>query len=331
MKKVLALIPALLLVVSISGCTQGGGGLAGINLLQTGGQEKEAPNDVLAKKSSKIVPSPPIPASSQFTLTFYLENQMPSKEKLGQVQEAKDTQITLYDCGRCKFKENNGWKEKCFKEYFGSEQDIFPGATKIIEWEFKAPSNENLGRMTGECPIRYKVEYGYDASTRADAIVASQRKIEQASRAGESIQVSPTESKGRGPIKIDVRFASNQPFRAEKGAPTKIPFSVIVKNKGSGEIAERKVQKNEINIEAPADKVNVTNCKYPQTDTTPYASFIGKETPPIMCELTVEDGAIKDNAAVMKTFTIEADLNYNYTLNYKETVTVEPTYTGMGG
>lgn len=306
MKKIFALIPLLLLVVSVSGCVQGGGfgGLMGVGV-----EEKEAPNDVIDKKGTQIIPEPPILAGNPFTLKFYIEN-LYSAEGTG--ESARDVYVELYDWGRC-----DPQNDKTPIEGKG----IYPGATRTITWKFDAPDNKKLGYVSGQCPIRYQVRYIYDAHTRADAIAASEERFRQVSRSGESISVSPGETKSRGPIKIDIRFASDQPFREG----TTVPFDVIVKDKGSGHIKGREVSKGDLDIQVRGSGISLGKCKYPADAGAP---FIGDETPPIRCDLEIP----KDMGSDIKTYSIQVDLsNYTYVLSYQNQVSIETRYESPGG
>lgn len=190
-----------------------------------GTKEKEAPHDLLKIKNVKVIPTPPIPAGNSFTFTLQVEN-------LDQKKTATHTSVSLYDTGRCK-------KDRVTPR---KKWDMFPGSTKVLEWNIRAPSNKKLGYMTGECPLRYEAEYTFHAHTRAEAITISREKLEEASKMGETVSVSSMETKSRGPIKVDVRFGSEQPFREA----SLVPFNVIVQNKGSGGVAE--LENGDVNI-----------------------------------------------------------------------------------
>lgn len=312
MKKILTLIPLLLLVVSVSGCVQGGGGLAG--LMGAGTEEKEAPASLLSFTDIKVIPTPPINADSNFDFTVQLKN-------LDERETVRNTDFTLYDTGRC-------GKRKSPNTDIGN---MFPGSTKILKWEIGTPDNEELGQMTGECPLRFKVSYNFDANTRAEVIVASKEKLRQVSRTGESIKVSPTVTKSRGPIKIDVSFESSQPLREN----TTVPFDVVVRNTGGGDV--NRLNNGNVSIKISGKNVDFSQswketgpCNYPNEGGSASKTqnkrlpFIDKETPPIRCTFKPPT-----QTAPLKTYVVKVDINgYTYTIYDEKIVKVEPTFRG---
>lgn len=311
MKRIWITIPLLVLILSISGCVQGGGGLAG--LMGAGTEEKKAPASLLSFTDIKVIPTPPVRADSNFDFTVQLKN-------LDDRETVRNTNFNLYDWGRCTIEDSPNT----------NIGNMFPGSTKILKWEIGTPTNEQLGQMTGECPLRFKVNYNFDASTRAETIVASKEKLRQVSRTGESIKVSPTVTKSRGPIKIDVSFESSQPLREN----TTVPFDVVVRNTGGGDV--NRLNNDNVIINIPNASFDQSweedgPCNYPNEGGSSSATeskrlpFIDKKTPPIRCTFEPPD----QGTTPLKTYVVKVDINgYTYTIYDEKIVKVEPTFRG---
>lgn len=349
MKKAFALIPLLMFVVSVSGCIGGGDGFAG--LMGTGAQEEKAPNDILKIDNLKVVPSAPVRAGSDFSLSFQINN-------LNDRESAQNVDYRLYDWGRCDIKDDASGASPTSNE-FGQ---LFPGSTKLVEWKFEAPTNEELGMVSGDCPLRFEVSYGSSAVTSSDAIVVSQDRMDQISRSGESLSVSPSEYQSRGPVKTDIEFPSSQPFLEGSS----LPFTVTIGNKGSGEVANllnkdiciqfkgeggNVIKESEhcpenVNVGATGQAINEGDlspdvsegdgsdssgdtsgsssgmCSYPREGGDSEIPFIDKETPPIKCE--VETPEID---SPLKTYSVEVSVpSYTYTLYKEKSVEVKLSY-----
>ncbi|MFB6088555.1 MAG: hypothetical protein ABEK36_02125 [Candidatus Aenigmatarchaeota archaeon] len=303
MKKVEILAAlSLSLILLTSGCVDGmgfGGLFGGFS------EEKEAPKDVLVIENLKTIPGQPVSAGSQFTVSFSVRN-------IDEHEEAKNVRAYVYDWGRCS---PAGANKPGNPKQIGS---IYPGSTEIVEWTFQAPENENLGNMEGKCPISFVIKYDFNAYTRADMVVVSKQKLREASRSGQSISASPSIVKSRGPIKLDLEFATPQPFTSQ----TTVPFTLRVTDKGSGSIPN--IRTSELQIYGGTGLGNPNNCKFPTSnlDGTDVIQILdGKKTPPIHCTI----GA--PNVQEMRTFTLKADLAYTYPIHKTVDVNIRPTYT----
>lgn len=314
-------IIAVISIIAISGCVE----VPGLDFLWGGfTREKEAPKDVLVVKNLKVVPSEPVPADSKFNFGFYVEN-------IAERKEAKNVEIFAYDWGRCEPKNVNTRTNK------KGPIKIYPGSTEVVKWEFKSPSNKELGYLSGKCPIRFLVNYEFDAFTQAEAMVVSQKRLEEASRAGEQITVSPEEVKGRGPIKIDIEFGTRQPFPEGSN----IPFVVRIRDKGSGLLTS--LDKNRLDIKLVGTRFGEVQCRESKgsflenilggqcrcriPETEGGIPIIRKESPPISCSFKIGEGITG-----IKTYTIKASIDkYKYPLHKEKIVRINPIYEGIGG
>lgn len=304
MKKIELLpILSLSLVLLTSGCVEGmnfGGLFGGFT------QEKEAPKDVLVIDGLRVIPKEPISATSEFTISFYVRN-------IDEHEEATNVIAYVYDWGRCK---PIGVNTANNPKALGS---VYPGSTEVVEWKFRAPSNEDLGNMRGKCPISFVIKYNFQAYTRVDTIVVSKQKLREVSRSGEKISVSPTMVKSRGPIKLDIDYGTPQPFTSG----TEVPFTLRIINKGSGLFSH--VNKNSLKIYGDRNLPS-PECRYPEANLEGAKAIPiidDKRSPPIHCSITAP------NVQELRTFTLKADLSYTYPLYKTVNVNIRPIYTNL--
>lgn len=325
---VLGVVFLLAPVVFVSGCVEGGD-LQSIFSSLTGQQETVvAPKDVLLIQDIQVIPSPPITAStgsidSTFTLTFQVVN-------IGEAQEgSKEADLVKvygYDWGRCE--PRDAIVNDMIQGLQGQETSdisIFPGGgAEIVQWEFKAPTNEDLGRMEGKCPIRFKLQYQFDAHTTSDIAVVSKQRLIEASRAGQTISVTPVQTQSRGPIKISVNYDTKQPVAED----LVIPVIIKVHDVGSGMYEKVPNGILEVDFPFPDDWVTCYNFDM-EPDSGKWKNqkeipLIKGETPIIRCDINTQNINIED----IKTYNIRADMTYTYTLYGEKDVTIKPTYTG---
>ena len=304
-------------ILFVSGCVEGGG--LDLGFLGIGEQTTTAPKDVLVIQNLQVIPDP-VTANSPFTVIFQVVN-------VGDVtegsKEARDVEAYAYDWGRCKPEgtETDG------KVYAFKDEEIYPGGgAEVVELEFKAPTNEELGRMDGICPIRFKVSYTYDAYTTSDISVVSRDRMIEASRAGETITVTPHQTQSRGPIKIDVNFDVQQPIIEDLIAP------VLIKVRDVGSGMYEKVPAEGLKVEFQKGLENKINCygfgmKSDSDDGLIWVNgkdipLIKGESPIIRCDIRTEGLNIED----IKTYTVRAEITYQYPLYGEKIVNIKSTY-----
>lgn len=409
---------AVFSLVFISGCVQFEGLFGGA------GTTVEAPDDVLIIKNAVVVPQPPIPADSNFDLSFEVVNT--GEAETG--KEATGVRVYAFDWGRCKpvapncqaavvptqqfsivfvstslpsfgvdfegkeisvasfasasevgFKVSGGGSEETKNVRINEEQringlyirfdriesyggdtysiwftastsslstvseredtvcvrsdgqlvgipgqptPIFPGeGSRLVEWEFKAPTNDELGRVQGRCIVKYKVGYDFKAFTIAELVIIDEERLKQLGRAGERATAEPLTSKSKGPIKIDIQIGSKQPVREN----STVPLNFVVEDKGNGVMREIPAGKLVIRFDSQfASKVSEDQSVWQRVSDTVFTNkgpvlFIKKKTPPMRIDIVAPD------VADSRTFTINAVMEYRYELFDETEVAVTPT------
>jgi len=318
--KILSIL-GLALIVFVSGCVEGQGLQS---LFGSFGETKTAPSDVLLVDSMSVVPNPPITANSNFTIMFQVKNVGSAEEG---TKEAKNVEVNLYDWGECKPTDTiiSGIGGSVVNDL----NTIYPGGAEIVEWDFKAPTNQELGNMEGTCPIRFKVNYDYSAYTTSDLVLVSEKRLKQAAKSGETLTANPLQTQSRGPLKITIDVQADQPVRSD----LTIPVIISVKDTGSGlyqyvpnDTDKSLIVKFPKDFDVSCDKMKETgqdNNKVIFKNNVKLDLIKGKSVP-VRCDLTF-NGNIED----MKTFNIIAEMNYTYPLYGDLEVRVKPTYEGL--
>jgi len=324
---ILVLVFLLVPVVFVSGCAEGGNVFSIFSSIFEQKETVVASPDVLLVKEEHVIPEQPISANSHFSLIFQVVN-VGDAEKGD--KEARNVSVYAYDWGLCHPLDGSGNPiDTDYSSEIGGianqPQPIYPGGAELVEFNFKAPTNSELGNMEGKCPIRYRVEYTFDAFTTSDIAIVPKERIIQASKAGEDITVSPIQTQSRGPLKISVDFDIKQPV----STGIIIPAIIKVRDEGSG--MYEKVPQGMLKIEFPSD-FEVLGCESvnwmgnsksnTQTNSQGDIPLIKGETPSIRCSLRFK-GTIND----IKTYNVKAEIiGYEYPLYEEEEVTIKPTY-----
>jgi len=253
MKKIfLSLV--LLSLVFVSGCTDFPGMESLFGPGEGGEKVVEESPDILVIENKNIIPNPPINANDDFTLSFTVKNQ-------DDISEVENVEMQLYDWGVCKPGDNADFTSETGKytKPLGAGGTLSPQQEDYVELEFTSPDNDQIAEMEATCPVRYRVNYDYEAKTQVDMMVISKEELKQKERAGESVYFTPTETIGRGPIKVYIRFGKSSPV--ETGEV--LPVFIDIEDKGSGSIGSE--IKNEVGGEVlrfyvPIDFTVIKEC-----------------------------------------------------------------------
>ena len=318
MKKAFVLVAMVSLVLFVSGCVEGTGFGEWMGV---GAEEREEPDDVLSIDNERVSPST-VNEGDIFEFSFELSN-------LFERESAENVDVRLYDSGRC---DNETDRNPI------DGDSIFEGATRVVEWEFQAPEDISVTRT---CDLHYDVKYDFDAHTTSDFYIMG----EDVSRDDEVAQVSPSVGKARGPLKIDISFSGEQPFRNG----TTIPFQIVLKNAGDGKLDDLNPEDvnitldygdedHELGVDEYLDEDDgwedeKTGCIQPMGEADEdeeYADFrfIDSQTPPISCRLYPDDDqGYSDNfTEPLSSFSVDVDVeDYRYTLQGSRSVTIHPT------
>ena len=313
MKYTLGIFAAFVLLVFASGCITPQVNISAMTTPET----NEAPADLITVTDINTIPNQPIDADTGFSLTFNVNN-------VDDIKEVNNVGVYLYDYGLC-------GKESA-KDM--SDLTFAPLQSEFIEWKFTAPSNDQISYMPSDCKIRWKANYSFSAMTQVDFQVISKQRLQEKQRAGEEVSFSPTQTIGRGPIKINFGFSTGLPVQSGKD----MIFFIWVENKGSGIIGDLNPRRTNFYLKIPKDVTDFDNCSgrfapvkdgngnilaegnYKIYNLTKTIPMIEKKSPKIRCSFKVPN--INDE----RTFFIYANItNYSYDIDNQYSVKINPT------
>jgi len=290
---------SLLLIVLISGCTIPEGFFPG-----TGPTTKEQTPDLIVVQNLNIIPSSSISAGDQFSISFEIKNQ-------DEVISVDNVSYNLFDKGLCKDKLSGD------EESATISGGLSPLQAEFKEWTFKAPSNEDIGRLSVTCPMRFMITYTHTATSQIDIDVINSDRLSQLQKSGQPPSFTPTLTVGSGPVKTYFDFGASMPVRGE----TTLPVYITVEDKGTGLLG--KISTDNLKVTLP-DGFTVSDCpKFTCGGTTCTNNvdipIIRKKSPQLRCTITTPAEAIE------KTYYIRADLEYTYDIVKEAAVEIKPT------
>ncbi len=218
---------SLILILLVSGCSR----IPFLNIFASQGPTVvELPSDVISITNVTVLPSTTVRVNDEFSVFFELLNQ----DEFIKVP----VDYNLYDTGLCDPIEGEPPITGAYT--IGTSAvfpggDFFPQETRLVIWTFKAPSAEEIAAISLTCPIRFKFDFPYNATTEIDVLVISEAHLEELQRAGTARSFKPTINVGRGPLKIYFDFGTSLPVK-DTGYP--LPVYVTVENKGTGLLSE---------------------------------------------------------------------------------------------
>ncbi len=235
---------AILLVVAVSGCLEGFPGFKSF-FGPTQPAVEQSP-DIIITKDLKTIPTPPVTADNDFTLYFTLKNQDVS-------QIIKNVDVKLYNWGICTpvavdfLPEPELWEAKT-GYYTRTFDELGPNVEQVIEWPFTAPTNQRIGNIEADCPIKWEVDYKFSSRSQDDFTTISKAKKSELDRAGQAwTGTDNPQYVGIGPIKIYYEFKTPMPVQSG----STVQFSVKVVDKGTG--IYPKIDKGTMFIKVPKE------------------------------------------------------------------------------
>jgi hypothetical protein len=274
---------------------------------------KELPPDIVSVESLTVIPTPPINTEDQFSISFMIKNQ-------DDVNSALDVRYELYDSGLCEIDETDTDPKKSV-----APKNFAPLQEEFHEWTFNAPTDEQIAKISTKCPIRFKVDYNFDATSQIDVNVITKDRLDELHRSGETASFTPTLTVGRGPVKIYMSFGASLPVRVDN----KIPLYILVEDKGRGLYGE--IPQYALKLKITPDDFVTSDCISGNSKFVEQGEYIvnndtidliRKKTVQLRCSLVAPD---ESKVSFEKTYYITAELNYDYTITSETDVAIKPT------
>ncbi len=244
LKKIILLIPALILIVSVSGCTIPGMGTVCIPFLPC---EKvvELEDDIIVIKSLDALPQT-VSNEQQIRLVAYVQNtgKEPVPQRLGKNTKIKEENqkinINLYDYCSGLFskveKSCDGGEFKDCKDTndcFCKIDELLPGQIKPVVWILKAGSRSNVPLKT-ECDLKVSVTYPYKTTSLSTISFIDYNYMQNQINEGTFKKTDSYIVSGYGPVKPMMFVEDEQPIAVQSGHEGNTVVNLKIKNKGKG-------------------------------------------------------------------------------------------------
>ncbi|HLD85553.1 MAG TPA: hypothetical protein VI968_03280 [archaeon] len=251
---------ALLLVpiIFIAGCAGigdiFGGNIVTINTIDNVNGQR----DILAIRSIETIPNSPVLPDFPVLLSFIVENQ-------DKFSEAKDAKVDLFDAPI--FRKDDPAKPLCNSApgtcppesqqgvaWCTAPCNILPGEQKQVNFYLQAPSDTDIAGIRTTAAMNFKVSYDYNARLTYLIPIVNRQEILKRQISGEKLSVQESKSHSSGPIQVDASVFGPQYILGGQNA--QIIFKL--RNVGSGEVKNNKIDIGKMKISFPADILDVS-------------------------------------------------------------------------
>jgi len=293
--------------------------------LPGGGGEKILTSDILTIENVNVIPKTSVSAGEQFTISFEVKSQVPADQPIN----VNNVKVQLFDYGLCKpMLDPSEWTNDggIYSHTFGV---FVPQQTEFVEWNFEAPTNEQIARLSTNCPIRFKISYDFNATTTIDADVISATRLNELQRSGQTPTFTPTQTVGSGPLKIMFSYGTSLPVRTTNKTSfnSTLPLLIQVEDQGTGLYPQIPPNSLTVNFNKDfeiysCDRFNIGDGVIKNSDTI---QMIKKKSVQLRCLFLTPDESV---VPIEKTYVFTGNLFYSYDVTKDLTIDIKPTLTG---
>ncbi len=275
LKKIILLIPALILIVSVSGCTVPILGTVCIPFLPCD-KVVEMEDDILVIKSLDALPQT-VSNEQQIRLVAYVQNtgkepvpQTRGENKLSDSIKYKKINVNLYDyCSglfskaeiSCDGEKFVSCEDKCYCEI----TELLPGQVKQVVWTLKAGSKKNVPLKT-ECDLKVSVTYPYKTTSLSTISFIDYNYMQNQLNEGTLKKTDSYIVSGYGPVKPMMFVEDSQPIAVQSGHDGNTVVNLKIKNSGKGYLCRdaETVKGDDATLKVicdskiPAENINIT-------------------------------------------------------------------------
>jgi len=204
--------------------------------------------DVLIIKDIRTIPRSIIPPDQDTFLSFVLENKDDKKS-------AKNVKIQLFDAPGFKSSSTLCNVHECKPEECSTDApcaNILPGEEKLISFNLKSPTQQEIGNVKNEITFSFKTNYEFDANTLYRIPVVNMNEILSRQRADQNVEIDSPKFISSGPIQADIELKGQDFVIAGNEATLQVQFS----NKGDkrkGSVVGNIIEDEDITITFPED------------------------------------------------------------------------------
>lgn len=356
-RKALLLLPVILFVAPISGCTIPGIGPICIPFLPC---EKvvEMPNDVIVINSLEALPQTVSPGQ-QIRLITYIQNKGEKPVPQDGISDYKKIEVSLYDYCEGLFKdvkilcegETSSCREKKDpnnKECKCDLKRLLPGQIKEVSWILTAGDKTQVPLKT-ECDLKVSVTYPYKTTSLSTITFIDYQEMQNQLNEGTFRKRDTYIVSGYGPVKPRIVVEDQQPIPVQDKQAGKTVISLNVKNSGNGYLCraagsiegDKKTSGVICDSKIPKDKAKImgigalgsdndliyssgdATCAINKDDGKPEKDvvLIKKESPPYLCQIELKQGV---NLPKEATEHVTTSVEYLYEFRKEIRVTIEP-------
>lgn len=209
-------------------------------------------DDVLQVKDIGTIPRGVVQTGQDIQLSFIIHN-------LDEQKSAEKVRVDMFDATIFKNSDDvfcNSPGVMCTpsssSECTGNGCTILPREERIITYDLKAPSEEDIARISSEGEMKFRIFYDYQGTTFFRFPVIDLDEIKKRQRTDQTVDIDSPKFVGSGPIKTDVSIQGNE-FALEDQIT-----SIIVKvsdsgNRRYGALKDSSVEKGKMKIYFPEE------------------------------------------------------------------------------
>lgn len=205
------------------------------------------------------------------------------------------------------------------------------GATKQIDFTLKAPSGKDIANVITKAKINYKVQYPYKGGTNYEILVVSYDEILRRQKDGKALTTNLIDTKGSGPIKVDITLGTPYVISGELSTTTNAYISFKLRNAGSGSLKDSTIEKDGFKVLIPLElgssiKSQDFDCGSEGQDNVcrnkEPIRFFKSESEPF--QIIVSDIKTLDAGTPYRTHLIRSEVFYDYELRGSAEVEINP-------
>ncbi len=360
------LVLALVSVVLVSGCTIPGNFFGNdVVSVQTKTIENGA-RDVIVVKDIGTIPTSPMLPDQEVLLSFIVANvdNQRSADLYVDLFNAplmkSRTGMSCNEYAPVSTARNCVPVDNCA---IGVGCSVLAGEEKPVTFNLRTPSETDIKSIKTDVKLNFKTVYSFKGSLNFMLPVVNMEEIVKRQRAGEKTDLTMTKSYSSGPVMIDAEIQGAPYIISNLGSISQNPESTIffkIRNRGSGNIVNSQIENSMMTITFPQEFYVVPEAAASTAGISLSSGYFANDK--FSCTSTTQGTVCRNDRIVQKatgkddlgliplykdesrsnigfkvrmkdpllepfrTFTITADVNYEYEIRSSVDITINPFY-----